>query len=252
MKLYLVNGESIISEDMAKTEYLLQTFFSMGKKETNLMTRFIERRGQENFILDSGAFSLFNGVKKLTYDDLKKYVDRYCDFIVKYKIKQFLELDIDVIIGYDEVKKINRYIESKVGKKPIYCFHIETRSLEDLKSAMRENDYIFWGGIAKSGVKSKESAQSFIDEAFKYGTKVHMLGYTPPDLDQFKNLYSCDSSSWTMGGRGGIVYNFAHNFIEQYKYDDKRRITFFELNNHNFNQWLKYQDYLKTKGWITV
>ena len=123
MKLYLVNGDSVITEDMADSDYLLQTFFSMGKAETSLMKRFIERRGVDNFILDSGAFSLFNGVKKLTYDELKKYIDNYCDFIIKYKITQFLEMDIDVVIGYDEVKKINKYIENKVGKKPIYVYH---------------------------------------------------------------------------------------------------------------------------------
>ena len=251
MKLYLVNGESIITEDMCDTDNLLQTFFSMNKKEISLMKRFIERRGVDNFILDSGAFSLFNGVKKLDYSGLKTYIDNYCDFIIKHKITQFLEMDIDAIIGYEEVKKINKYIEGRVGKKPIYVFHHETRDKKDLIEAMKESDYIFWGGIAKGGVSSKEAAQSFINEAFSHGCKVHMLGYTPMDLDQFKNLYSCDSSSWTMGGRAGNIFQFTNNKMEAMKLSDKKRITFYELNNHNFNQWLKYQEYLKNKGWIT-
>lgn len=250
MKLYLVNGQSIISQDMCETDYLLQTFFSMGNKETELMNRFIERRGQENFILDSGAFSLFNGAKKLTYDDLKKYIDKYCNFILKYKIKQFLELDIDSMIGYDEVKKINRYIESKVGIKPIYVHHQFTRDFDELTKACKESDYIFYGGIAGIMKVDDEVVQSFVDYAFQYGTKVHMLGWTPLNM-KIKNLYSADSSSWTMGGRAGIVYTFNRTYLENYSFKDKRRITFFELNNHNFNQWLKYQDYLKNQGWIT-
>lgn len=251
MKLYLVNGETIITEDMTQTDYLLQTFFSMNKKETDLMKRFIDRRSMDNFILDSGAFSLFNGVKKLTYDGLKRYVDKYCEFIIRYKIKQFLEMDIDVIIGYENVKKINKYIENKVGIKPIYVYHAATRDTDDLKKNMIENDYIFWGGIAGAGKVSIEKCQSFVDEAFSYSCKVHMLGYTPLDLDRVKNLYSCDSSSWTMGGRAGSIFQFNNNKMETYKLIDKKRITFYELNNHNFNQWLKYQNYLKNKGIIT-
>jgi len=251
MKLYLVNGDSVITEDMADSDYLLQTFFSMGKSETSLMKRFIERRGVDNFILDSGAFSLFNGVKKLTYDELKKYIDSYCDFIIKHKITQFLEMDIDVVIGYDEVKKINKYIENKVGEKPIYVYHYETRSIEDLINAMKNNDYIFWGGIAGAGKVNIDKAQIFVNEAYKYGCKVHMLGYTPLDLDKIKNLYSCDSSSWTMGGRAGSIFQFTNNKMTTEKLVDKKRTTFYELNNHNFNQWLKYQSYLKNFGWIT-
>jgi hypothetical protein len=123
--------------------------------------------------------------------------------------------------------------------------------MDDLKKNMIENDYIFWGGIAGAGKVSIEKCQSFVDEAFSYSCKVHMLGYTPLDLDRVKNLYSCDSSSWTMGGRAGSIFQFNNNKMETYKLIDKKRITFYELNNHNFNQWLKYQNYLKNKGIIT-
>ena len=252
MKLYLVNGDPCITEDMCDTDYLLQTFFSMSKRETALMQRFIERRGLDNFILDSGAFSLFNGIEKLSYSGLKNYIDRYCDFIIRYKITQFLEMDIDVIIGYDNVKKINKYIENKVGKKPLYVYHAETRSLEDLKKAMMEDDYIFWGGIAGAGKVDTIKAQGFVDEAYTYGTKVHMLGYTPLNLDTIKNLYSCDSSSWTMGGRTGQVYQFSYDKLSVSRVEDKLRVGIYGLNNHNFNQWVKYQGYLKNKGWDTI
>ena len=252
MKLYLVNGESIITESMVDTEYLLQTFFSMGKNEIDLMNRFIDRRGVDNFILDSGAFSLFNGVKKLTYQTLKKYIDEYCEFIIKYKITQFLEMDIDVIIGYEQVIKINKYIENKVGVKPIYVHHTITRTQDDLINSMKDNEYIFWGGIAGAGKVDIKKCQSFVNEAFSHNCKVHMLGYTPLNLNEIKNLYSCDSSSWTMGGRAGSIFQFTNDKMETYKMDNKKRITFYELNNHNFNQWLKYQSYLKNKGYITI
>lgn len=250
MKLYLVNGSSIISRNL-DTEYLLQTFFEMrhSKKIEKEVIDFIEEKGQDNFILDSGAFSLFNG-KKLNYNQLKEYIDKYCDFINKYDIKQFVEMDIDVVIGYDNVKKINLYIESKVGKKPMYVHHIETRSKEDIVRACNESDYIMWGGIAGKA-KSIEVIETFSEFCYDVNkTKVHALGFTPLNLDKCNRLYSCDSSSWTMGGRNGNIFQFRNDKIETMKLDDKKRITFYELNNHNLEQWLKYQSYLKNKGWI--
>jgi hypothetical protein len=249
MKLYLVNGTSILSTPL-DTDYLLQTFFELrhSKRIEGEVEDFIRRRGSDNFILDSGAFSLFNG-KKLTYNGLKKYIDNYCDYIIKYNITQFVEMDIDSVIGYDEVKKINKYIEGRVGRKPMYVYHL-SRGVDDLERACKEEDYIMWGGIAKSKV-TEDEIKSFVDYAFTHNTKVHLLGYTRFNLEEIRNLYSCDSSSWTMGGRAGNVFQFTNNKMDTYKFDDKRRVTYFELNNHNLNQWLKFQDYLKDKCWIT-
>jgi hypothetical protein len=251
MKLYLVNGESIISEEF-NTDYLLQTFYEMkgNKKIEKQIVEFIKRRGLDNFILDSGAFSMFNGTGKLTYDGLKRYVDRYCEFIIKHKIKNFVEMDIDAVIGYEEAKKINRYIESRVGSKPMYVHHVESRTIEDLEKACKESDYLMWGGIAGKG-KSVETINTFVDYCFDFGTRVHALGFTPLNLDECRNLYSCDSSSWTMGGRAGNIFQFANDKIDTMKAEGKKRITFYELNNHNMRQWIKYQQYLKNKGWIT-
>lgn len=252
MKLYLVNSSGIVSIPF-ETEYMLQTFWEVKSiKSSNRIIKeiqtHIDRRGQDNFILDSGAFSLFNGVK-VSYAVLKRYIDLYCDFVIKYNIKQFLELDIDYLIGYDEVKKINEYITNKVGRKPLYVYHASTRTKEDLIYNMKNNDYIFWGGITDTGPGDK--AQGLINTAYEYGCKVHLLGYTPNYLDKYKKLYSCDSSSWTMGGRNGIIFNFKTDTIEHIALKDKRRISFYGLNNHNLNQWNKYQMYLKNKGHIT-
>jgi hypothetical protein len=251
MKLYLVNGTSIVSEPF-NTDYLLQTFFNVNKRDIENIKKFIDRRGADNFILDSGAFSLFNGGGKMDYTNLKKYIDKYCDFINRYDIKQFIEMDIDSIIGYEEVKKINKYIESRTGKKPLYVHHQFTREFEELEKACKENEYIFYGGIAGIMRVDEDVINSFVDYAYGFGTKVHILGYTPLSLENCKNLYSCDSSSWTMGGRNGNIYQFTNNKLETIKLDNKRRVSFYELNNHNMNQWIKYQGFLKTKGWITT
>lgn len=240
MKLYLVNAES---------DYLLSSFYTMTKRERTLMLSHIERRGNDNFILDSGAFSMFSkGISDNRF--LKKYIDDYCDFVLRYNIKNFVELDIDVVIGFEEVKKITEYITNRVGRTPLYVHHTNTRTYDDFVNACKESDYIFFGGLV--GEKnSKEFIQGVVSEAYKLGSKVHLLGFTPNSLDTIKHLYSCDSSSWTMGGRSGCMFNFINDHIESNVFKDKMRIGSYELNNHNLNQWLKYQQYLKNYGIIT-
>ena len=240
MKLYLVNADS---------DYFLSSFYSMTSKETKKMIEHIDRRGQDNFILDSGAFSLFSGAKGIDYKFIKKYIDDYCDFVNYYKIKNYVEMDIDKVVGYDEVKKINKYIISKVGRNPLYVHHT-TRTYDDFVSACKSNDYIFFGGLVKEK-KSKEFINGVVNEAYRLGTKVHLLGFTPPHLDTIKHLYSCDSSSWSMGGRSGLIFKFKNNKIASFRLEGKKRVGSYELNKHNLEQWLKYQQYLKGKGWIT-
>lgn len=250
MKLYLVNGRQIISEEM-ETDYLLQTFYNINKGDVEQIKRFIERKGNDNFILDSGAFSMFNGSgKKITYNILKNYIDRYCDFVIKYKIKNFIELDVDSVIGYEDVKKIYKYIENRVGRKPLYVHHQFTRTMEDLTNACKENDYICYGGIAGIMKVDIDIINCFTDYCKSFNTRTHVLGWTPPDMTKVTSMYSSDSSSWTMGGRSGLIFQFRNNHIEVIKSKEKKRISFYNLNNHNLKQWVKYQQYLKNIGWI--
>lgn len=250
MKLYLVNGSSLLSTPF-ETNYLLQTFYGINSKTIEEIKIHIDRYGNDNFILDSGAFSLFSGTgKNMNYEKLKSYIDDYCDFIVRYNIKHFIEMDIDKIIGYEEVKRIRKYIENKVGRKSLYVYHTYSRSIEDLVDACKEREYIFFGGLVKE-TKDFNKINSFIDFLYGYGVKCHLLGHTPPDLENYHHLYSCDSSSWTMGARSGIIFNFENDKLVSNKLEDMKRTTYYQLNNHNFKQWIKYQKYLKGKCWIT-
>ena len=49
------------------------------------------------FLLDSGAFTFMNSNKK--NEDIKSYLDSYIDFINKYDIKYFFELDLIQLVG---------------------------------------------------------------------------------------------------------------------------------------------------------
>ena len=62
----------------------------------------------KSFMLDSGAFTFMNNCKKNI--NWYEYIDQYIDFINRNNIDLFFELDIDGIVGYEEVKKMRKYI----------------------------------------------------------------------------------------------------------------------------------------------
>ena len=69
----------------------------------------IDRNKENNLILDSGAFTFMNG-KKMNLDDMDKYCDAYINFIKKYHIKNYVELDIDALFGTEQAMKYRKKI----------------------------------------------------------------------------------------------------------------------------------------------
>jgi len=244
MKLYLVYDDY---EDMMQCKYLLCSYAYMKKRATKVMKQFIKEKGNDNFILDSGAFTFMNTANKISGEWLKSYIDEYCEFVRYYNITQYIEMDIDKVVGYEKVKEINKYIENKVGRKPLYVHHHETRTIEDLETASDNSDYIFWPALSKSANTIKET-NAFVNFLYKKGVRCHLLGYSSTNLTKIKHLYSCDSASWLSATRfaQGIKYNngnYSH-FIFRGRIRDYKK-----ARNYNYKEWLKYQNYLSTIEW---
>lgn len=108
--------------EKCKTKYALETFFN-GEKECK---RALDLVGNENFLLDSGAFSYMNGAK-ITFEQMQEYINRYIEFINKYDIKYFFEIDVDNIFGLKQVEKWRKQIESQTKKKCIPVWHKRQR-----------------------------------------------------------------------------------------------------------------------------
>lgn len=101
MKLHLAGGESGAQQLEAHHKmlkpYILESFL----QTTHQTEQYLKYYG--DYMLDSGAFTMLMGnAKKI---NLKTYVDAYIAYINKHDVQKFFELDIDPIIGYDEVKK---------------------------------------------------------------------------------------------------------------------------------------------------
>lgn len=116
--------------------YVLETFFNGEKACLKAM----QAVGNDNFLLDSGAFSYMNG-QKVTLEQMEAYVDRYIDFIVKYKVKHFIEIDVDNIFGLAKVEEWRRKMERTAGRQCIPVWH-KGRGVEYWKKMCREYKYV--------------------------------------------------------------------------------------------------------------
>lgn len=200
-----------------------------------------------DLLLDSGAFTFMVSGAKVDWD---KYVEDYAAFINKYQIEKFFELDIDSIIGLQEVERLREKLETLTGRKCIPVWH-KSRGLDYWKKMCEEYSYIAIGGIVSKEIprgKIASIATSLINVAHKKGVKVHLLGYTPCDiLAENIPLDSADSTTWIVGNRSGTIYKFDGKKICKYNAPKGKRLKASEVARHNFYEWAKYQKFLKYK-----
>lgn len=197
----------------------------------------------KNFMLDSGAFTFMTSHKGKV--DWLEYLKKYADFINKNDVKLFYELDIDSIVGYDNVLKMRKWLETETGKKPIPVWH-KSRGKEEFLNMCEEYNYVAIGGIVTKEITRQEHRffPWFINEAHKRGAKIHGLGFTSLDGIKKYHFDSVDSTSWVSGNRFGTVYKFDGETIVKYQKKDGQRLADSRaVAINNFNEWAKFQRY---------
>mgnify|MGYP003665787980 FL=1 len=241
MKLFLAgSGHSKIwLEKKFYNFYRLQTFYHISKEEAEVIHKY------KGFLLDSGAFSMFGGLKV----DIKDYVEKYIDVINKYNVEHFFELDIYEIIGVKETEDLRKHIEEKTNKKTIPVWHIYL-GVDYYKKLCKEYNYIAIGasGQHDSGWTRKrpEKLKKLVEYANSKKVRVHGLGYTLQKGLKEIPFYSVDSMTWLSGNRFGAVNEFKDK--QMFKYDKPKgmRVKTHLAVQNNFNEWVKYQIYLET------
>ena len=197
----------------------------------------------KDFLLDSGAFTFFSTKPKNV--NWEEYVDRYADFINRNKVNHFFELDIDKLIGYENVLKLRKRLETKTGKQCIPVWH-KFRGKENFLSMCDEYPYVAIGGIVSKEISSKEYPifTYLINEAHKRGVKIHGLGFTNLEgLKKYK-FDSVDSTSWTTGNRFGSIYKFNGETMQKFdKKEGQRLADSRKVALNNFVEWVKFQQY---------
>lgn len=240
-KIYLGVSDSDLRNylsDLQKSEYILASFYYVRRGGYNYQKTF------KNFMLDSGAFSFIyrKGHELANQKQIKSYLNNYIDYINHYDIKYFAELDIDSIIGHENVKRLRKELEQRTNKKCIPIWH-HSRGKDEFIRLCKEYDYIGIGGIAGGEELSKhrEVYRDLNLFAKKFGTKVHGMGFTPQNSLNSYMFYSTDSTSWTTGGRYKKLYVFRHGGMTTVDTSKYRLKNYKKLTRHNLGEWLKYQ-----------
>ena len=218
--------------------YILESFLQTTEKSVKYLPYY------GDYMLDSGAFTMLMGNAKKV--DLKTYVDSYIAYIQKYNVQKFFELDIDPIVGYEEVLKIRKYIAEKVGRSPIPVWH-KSRGMKDFIEMCKRYKYVAIGGYV-SGEFAKGEVEKFpllIKEAHSHGAKIHGLGFTQLKYLPRFHFDSVDSTAWVSGNRFGAVYKFNGKTMVKYNKPTGMRVKNKEVAINNFVEWVKFQEYAK-------
>ena len=220
--------------------YILESFYYADKDEIQKLMPYFG-----DFLLDSGAFTFMQNSK--THVNWNDYLERYADFINEYNIEKFFELDIDSVVGYDNVLKLRDKLETLTGKRCIPVWHL-SRGKEEFLRMCDEYPYVAIGGIVSKEIKQTQYKYFpyFISEAHKRGAKIHGLGFTNLEGMRTYHFDSVDSTAWTTGNRFGHVYKFDGKTITKQNKPDGTRMPkekSRELAVNNFIEWCRFQQY---------
>jgi len=181
--------------------------------------------------------------------DWDSYIDKYADFITQNNVEHFFELDIDVVVGLPAVRKLRRRLETRTGRRSIPVWH-KSRGLNNWKAITKDYDYVAIGGIVTKEIKRKERDifRPLCGIAKENGARVHGLGFTPLDgsLGSY-GFHSSDSTSWIQGNRGGFLYYFDGKMMQKINKPNGTRLKGRAVAVHNFGEWVKFQNYMRTK-----
>jgi len=230
-----------------KPPYLLESYISI----QSWQLEYIKSPYCKGFILDSGAFTFMTS-KKNAKLDWEEYVLRYADFINKYDIKLFAELDIDSVIGLRKVEELRDLLEAETGKQPIVVWH-KSRGKQDFIDTVASYPYVAIGGIVAKEIKKSEYKYFpwFIKKAHEHGAQIHGMGFTDAKL-LFKYPFdSVDSTTWNIGREFGEISLFKGGKMVRVplrKMGNGRKVNGDKAIEINFREWVKFARYLNRRG----
>lgn len=223
-----------------KMKYNLMSYFYIQKNEE--IATFI-RDNSEEILIDSGAHSFQKGKSV----DWETYTRQYAEFIKKFdrpNVVGYFEMDVDNIIGYDEVLRLRKILE-EVSGKIIPVWH-KNRGVEEFKRMCQNysGKIVAITGFKNDDIKDHQYLV-FLKYAKKYNCKVHCLGMTRKEILNSVPFDYVDSSSWLQNGffgriaeKGKVTKKFSK---------EKRQVVAFE----NYKAGMKMQNYFYGK-WKNV
>lgn len=239
-----LNGEETkVAQFKVSDLSILETFFYARKNEQ--IQKLLPY--PKNFLLDSGAFTFMSNSKVTANWD--EYVEEYAQFINRYNVELFFELDIDSIVGIREVERLRYKLEKMTNKQSIPVFHI-SRGKEYFVRMCEQYPYVAFGGIVTDDVKTailEKYFPWFINTAHKHGAKIHGLGYTSIAGLYKYHFDSVDSTAWLYGNRGGFAYQFnvRTGHLEQTKAPEGKKMRSRSVAFNNYSEWVRFSKYAR-------
>jgi len=229
--------------------WCLTSFYDAGSKWCKF---YMEHNKLFNgYIMDSGAFSLLGSQKHKTNGvNWDEYVERYAACVNKYDVDNFIELDLDAIIGLPEVERLRAKLEHLTNKQCMPVWH-KSRGWDYWERMISKYKYVCIGGIAAWDIKPNEVGifRHLLRASNEAGCKVHGLGFTNTQKLARYPFYSVDSSSWNGGWKWGRLPRFAGGKIITIEKPAGRRLKtsngeWRPVVEYSFREWLKYCYYM--------
>ena len=200
----------------------------------------------KSFLLDSGAFTFMQGTHQGEID-WDEYIEQYADLINRWDVQLFFELDIEIIVGMEEVERLRAKLEKLTNKQCIPVWHLK-RGKDYFIRMCEEYPYVALGGLVGKVINGKipeELYPWFIKTAHQHGAKIHGLGYTSIKGLHKYHFDSVDSTAWLAGNRGGFLYKFKPDTgtMQQLRPDGHVRLKARESALNNFIEWVKFCKY---------
>lgn len=235
--------DKLMAEQDTRAPYFLSSYYYCRPESNAKPIGFRHREKLNDFILDSGAYTFMEAVSTdPTNTDFEQYARDYAHFVKENGVQNYVELDIDSVVGLHRVRELRDIIESITGRNPIPVWH-KSRGKESFIKVAKKYDHISIGGIV-SGEFTKDEYKYFnwfVDKAHEHGAKIHGLGFTPSNIGEY-GFDSVDSTSWLSAQKFGTVHQFTGSGLKQI--DRPGRSKYPENTRHNFKEWVKYARYL--------
>ena len=170
------------------------------------------------FMTDSGAFSLMGKFsedseeyeKMQTEDFWLPYLNDYIKWIRDHKdyIFSAANLDIDLIVGRDVVRKWNKKYFEPLEEEGINIVYVAHEDEGDLHAIQHFKEYCSKYKYVGVNQKHKDYAARFYQIAKMYNVRVHGFAWTQLDLLKSYPFFSVDSVTWLGGVRFGTTYDY--------------------------------------------
>lgn len=253
MKLYisgvfqnekLLCGDGKIEEliDLSKL-HILQSFASISSCNCEKFALC------KDFLMDSGAFTIMNSKQKKKNFDIFQFAKEYGEFIKKWNVQNFIELDIDSVFGMQAYVDCLHILQDITGREPIRVMHT-WRGKEYFEELTKKKDFVCLGGIA--GTQNMNLARSelqwFVDIAHKNNCKIHGLGIGNMNLIRKHNFDSIDSANWMIYPKYGGLARFNGHELVKYQSSEitekNERIMTEFLARKSLKEWEIFSHYV--------